>query len=85
MKVWSRVLCLVRPDLYCTIASISVRKNLSRTLGIPQTRFQAPDGYIELAKLIHASPWFQAPMPMNEEQAEVWKRRAAFMDGIFYE
>jgi hypothetical protein len=84
MKVWSRLLTLVRPNLYCTIASISVRKNLSETLGVAQTRFEDPRGYIDLLKLVHASPWFQSPIPAKKDQAEVWRRRVAFMDGIFY-
>lgn len=85
MKVWSRLLCLVSPDLYCTIASPSVRKNLSATLGIAQARFQSPTGYVELLKVIHASPWFQGPVPKNKDEADVWRRRVALMDGIFYE
>lgn len=85
MKVWSRLLSLVRPDLYCTIASISVRKNLSEILGVAQASFQNPKGYIDLLKLVHASPWFQSPIPSDKDQAEVWRRRAAFMDGIFYD
>lgn len=42
MKVWGRILCLIRPDLYCTISSIPVRTNLSKTLKIPQSRFEHP-------------------------------------------
>jgi PLD-like domain len=84
MKVWSRLLCLVRPDLYCTIASIPVRTNLSKTLGFPQTSFERPAGYIELLKLLHASPWFQSPAPTEETEREVWLRRVAFLDAIFY-
>jgi hypothetical protein len=84
MKVWSRLLCLVRPDLFCTVASIPVRQNLAKTLGIPQNRFEHPDGYIQLLKLLHASPWFQSTKPMIKEELEIWRRRAAFMDAIFY-
>lgn len=40
MKIWSRFLCLLRPDLYCTVAAPSVRNNLSEVLTIPQNRFQ---------------------------------------------
>jgi hypothetical protein len=35
MKVWGRLLCLVRPGLYCTVASPSVRKQLSELLEMP--------------------------------------------------
>ncbi|MCE5311472.1 MAG: phospholipase D-like domain-containing protein [Acidobacteriales bacterium] len=84
MKVWSRLLCLVRPELYCTVASIAVRKNLARTLGVAQATFQSPDGYIRLLKLIHAAPWFQSSMPQRTDESEIWRRRVAFMDAVFY-
>lgn len=84
MKVWGRLLCIVRPDLYCTVASVSVRQNLSATLGVPQSRFDGPEGYIQLTKLIHSSPWFNSGKPEPKEQAAIWRRRAAFLDAIFY-
>ena len=85
MKVWSRLLCIVRPDLYCTVASPSFRRNLSRTLHIPQSLFVRPEGYLRLIKLIHSSPWFNSPRPRPHEETAVWKRRVAFLDAIFYE
>lgn len=84
MKVWGRLLCIVRPDLYCTVASNSVRKNLSQMLSVPQNRFNGSEGYIELIKQIHSSPWFNSIAPKNKKENEVWKRRAAFLDAIFY-
>ncbi len=84
MKVWGRPLCLVRPDLYCSVASPSVRTNLSRALDIPQSSFQSADGYVKLIQLLHSSPWFQSPEPKDEEESEVWRARVAFMDAIFY-
>lgn len=84
MKVWGRILCLIRPDLYCTVAAVSVRKNLSRTLNIPQSRFDGVEGYIQLIKLIHSSPWFSSNQPTDKEQENIWRRRVAFLDAIFY-
>lgn len=84
MKVWGRLLCLVRPELYCTVSAPSVRKSLSKTLEMSQTRFESVDGYIQLSKLIHSSPWFNEQRPSDREQAAVWERRAAFLDAIFY-
>lgn len=84
MKVWSRVLCLVRPDLFCTVSSMSVRTNLSQTLKVPQSRFESPKGYVALLRLIHMAPWLQSAKPTNEQELRVWKSRAAFMDAIFY-
>lgn len=84
MKVWGRLLCLVRPDLYCTVSAPSVRKSLSKTLEIPQNKFHLTKGYIQLIRLIHSSPWFNKKIPRDKEQAAVWKRRAALLDAIFY-
>ena len=84
MKVWSRLLCLVRPDLYCTISSDSVRQNLSATLGIPQSGLSGVDGYIGLIQLIHASPWFGSRRPSLQREARIWERRVAFLDAVLY-
>lgn len=84
MKVWSRVACIVRPDLYCTVAAISVRQNLSHMLGVPQIRFNGSEGYIQLIRLVHLSPWFNSNKPSIKTEAAIWERRAAFLDAIFY-
>lgn len=46
---------------------------------------RAKNGYVKLLRLIHASPWFQSRRPKDMEAVEIWKRRAAFLDAIFYE
>jgi hypothetical protein len=84
MRVWGRFLCLVRPDLYCTVASPSVRRNMSTTLSVPLNRFDSPDGYIQLIQLIHASPWFNSQKPSDTRARRIWKRRCALLDGVFY-
>jgi hypothetical protein len=84
MKVWGRMLSLVRPDLYCTISSDAVRTNMSKTLGIPKNRICSVDGYVQLIKLIHSTPWFTAQKPIDTKQESVWNRRAAYLDAIFY-
>lgn len=84
MKVWGRLLCITRPDLFCTVAAMSVRSNLSEVLGIPQTRFAEVEGYVKLIQLVHASPWFNSPKPIKKGEADIWARRVAFMDVIFY-
>jgi hypothetical protein len=84
MKVWSRLLCIVRPDRYFTVAAITVRQNLSKTLSVPQNRFDGSEGYIQLIRLVHSSPWFNATKPTIKAQGGIWERRAAFLDAIFY-
>ena len=85
MKVWSRLLCIVRPGIYCTVASPSVRKNLSAALGVSKNRFERVDGYVDLLRRIHASPWYSAAEPTDDAQRSIWRRRVAFLDAIFYE
>lgn len=84
MKVWGRVLALIRPDLYCSVSSVPLRRELAKTLKVPMQRFGDINGYIALIRLLHSSPWFKSPKPHDHTQAALWKRRAAFMDGIFW-
>lgn len=84
LKVWSRVLTILRPDIYCTVASPSVRENLSKTLEIPKLRLITVNGYIELLKMLHSCPWYNSPEPYLKSEKNIWRRRGAFMDAIFY-
>ena len=84
MKVWSRIFTIIRPDIFCTVASTSLRNNLAETLGIPRNHFETPEGYIKLIELIHSSPWFKSIEPNNKKEVLYWKTRVAFMDAIFY-
>jgi len=84
IKVWSRILTILRPDYYCTVASPSVREKLSRTLEIPKSHFENVEGYIKLIRLIHSCPWYNSRKPSGETAIKIWERRAAFMDAIFY-
>lgn len=84
MNVWGRLLCLARPDMYCTISSESLRTNLSKTLNIPKDHLNTLNGYIQLLQLIHSSPWFNSSKPKNQAEAAIWERRVAFLDAIFH-
>ena len=84
IKVWSRILTILRPDIFCTVASPSVRENLSSTLEIPKSHFETVDGYIQLIILIHSCPWYNSRKPKTKKEIKIWERRAAFMDAIFY-
>jgi hypothetical protein len=84
MKVWSRILCLVKPDIYCTVASPPVRLNLSKALGVSQKSIETPSGYISILKMIHSSPWYNSNRPRDPEQRKLWDHRVALMDAIFY-
>ena len=54
-------------------------------LEMPQSEFQTREGYVKLLRLVHAAPWFHTSRPKDTDAAEIWKRRAAFLDAIFYE
>lgn len=84
IKVWGRYMAITRPDLYCTISSDYVRESLSILLNKPKSYFESIDGYIDLLKLIHDSPWFKSPRPKNKSEEQIWLRRVAFLDVIFY-
>jgi HKD family nuclease len=84
IKVWGRLLCLVRPDSFCSVASDSLRKNLAQTLGMPVSAFLTPNGYVALLRHLHSSPWINSPEPRNEAERHIWKNRVALIDPIFY-
>jgi hypothetical protein len=84
IKVWSRILTLLRPDIFCTVASQSVRENLSKTLQIPKSHFETVEGYIGLLELIYSCPWYNSEKPVSKNDEKIWDRRLAFMDAIFY-
>jgi HKD family nuclease len=84
MKVWGRVLALVRPDLYCTVSSDPFRRGLAKLLSVPKSGFEKPGGFLELMKFLHSTPWFNSPKPRDPNETAVWERRVAFMDGIFW-
>jgi HKD family nuclease len=84
IKVWGRLLAITRPDLYCTVSSTRARESMAELLDKKESYFYTTDGYIELIKLIHNSPWYNSPRPSNELEAQIWDRRVAFLDVVFY-
>lgn len=84
MKVWGRVLSLIRADLYCSVSSEVVRREIAKTLKVPKQRFEDVDGYIRLVKFLHSSAWSYSPRPHDTDEAAVWERRVAFRDGIVW-
>ncbi|RYZ80105.1 MAG: hypothetical protein EOP04_26515 [Proteobacteria bacterium] len=84
MKVWGRLLAIVRPDIYCTISAPHVRKNIAVEIGQPERFLEGVEGYIMLLQLVHSSPWFQSDPPVKRSELDIWKRRVAFLDVVFY-
>jgi hypothetical protein len=84
MKVWGRLLAIVRPDIFCTISAPHVRKNISIEIGQSERFLERVDGYIMLLQLLHSAPWFLCDPPIKKSELEIWKRRVAFLDVVFY-
>ena len=88
MRSWGRLLALVRPDLFFTVSSDQLRNSLSRTLKLPKSSFTTAQGYVELAKAIHQSAWFNEKPKQNGsmsvQEKFVLKNRVAYLDVIFY-
>lgn len=85
MKVWGRLLALVRPGLFCTISAPTVRRNISNLLDTSEKHFEGVEGYLMLIRLIHASPWFNSKIPTDKTEIEIWNKRVAFLDVVFYD
>ena len=83
MRAWGRLLCLARPDLYATVASPSLLRNLSNTLGITQLSLNRADGYIRFIRYLHTAPWYLSDAPARRAQRYIWQRRVAYIDPIF--
>lgn len=84
ITVWGRLLCLVRPDSFCSVASESLRKNLAQALGMPVSAFLTPEGYVTLLRRLDSSPWHNSPEPSDESERRIWRNRMALIDPIFY-
>ncbi|MEZ4961184.1 MAG: phospholipase D family protein [Saprospiraceae bacterium] len=84
IKVWCRFLAIIRPDLYCTISSNNVQENLSNLLQVSKKSFETIERYIDLLKIIHVSPWFNQQKPNDKIEQDIWNKRVAFLDVIFY-
>ncbi|NOH27932.1 phospholipase D family protein [Vibrio mediterranei] len=84
MSCWGRLLCIARPDLYATMSSKALKKNLSNAVGQPQYSFDEVDGYINFLKFIYSSKWFNSKKPVDEQEKYVWENRVALLDVIFH-
>jgi hypothetical protein len=80
----SRLLAMKRPDVFVCFDSKN-RKKLCNEFGIKQSNMTYRRYWEEIITRIFDSEWWKSPMPDNEEEAEIWKRRSAFLDAFYYE
>lgn len=84
MSCWGRLLCIARPDLYSTMSSKALKRNLSKVVGQYQYMFDDVDGYINFLNFIHSSNWFNSKEPIDEQEKYIWQNRVALLDVIFH-
>lgn len=84
IKVWSRILTILKPDVFCTVSSEDVRSSLSLALNLKSNYFESVKGYIFLLKIIHESPWYNSKIPLNTSDKLIWKNRVALLDVLLY-
>ena len=82
MKVWGRILLLLRPELFITVSYPNLRKNLARELGVTRESFSEPSGYLKAIRRIHGGDWYNSDRPKNKLEALVWYSRAAYVDAV---
>jgi HKD family nuclease len=82
MRVWGRILAIVKPDIYCTISNNNLIKNWSKTLGLTQKVTETTEGYVKILKLIHGSPWYNSVKPFDQSERMVWNCKVAFLDAV---
>lgn len=78
MKVWGRLLSIVRPDLFCTISAPRVRKAIANTLDKSEKHFQDVDGYLMLLSLIHYHPDLTAKLRQRRMYLKYGKNELLF-------
>jgi hypothetical protein len=84
MSCWGRLLCIARPDLYSTMSSKALKRNLSKAVNQPMYKFDEVDGYISFLKFIYSSNWFNSKEPVDEQEKYIWQNRVALLDVIFH-
>ncbi|PSU32550.1 phospholipase D-like domain-containing protein [Photobacterium lutimaris] len=84
MSCWGRLLCISRPDLYSTMSSKALKRNLSKAVGQPMNKFDEVDGYINFLKFIYSSNWYNSKEPVDKQEKYIWDNRVALLDVIFH-
>ena len=84
IKFWARFLAITRPDLYCTMASNSLRKNIAERLGTTQSHLCTVKGYVQFIRFVHTCEWYKSSKPARGLESRIWENRVAFIDEVFH-
>lgn len=78
---YTRFLAVIRPDFFVPINKkneVRIRQALNSRLKI------SVDNYWEMLQEIHKKDWYQTKILINSSDYELWSKRAAMLDAIYY-
>jgi len=78
----SRLLAMKRPDMFVCVTRGN-RGRLAQMLGLNQADMTVQTYWDRVIQPIHASPWHQAPAPMDNTDQKIWRGRVALLDLVF--
>ncbi len=81
MALASRLLAMKRPDTFLCVNNQN-REGLVQAFRLSPSKDAA--GYWDLIERVRACTWWKVPKPKAEDEREVWRARAAFLDALFY-
>lgn len=84
VAVASRLLAMKRPDYFLCLDSRN-RRLLCEDFGIAQSGMNYRRFWDEVVRRTVDSPWWNAPIPNDPLDREIWLGRAAMLDAIYYE
>lgn len=79
----SRLLTLKRPDHFVCVDSKN-RKELCTNFGIALSGLDYGRYWNEIVERVRDAPWWNSPQPIIDDEAMIWRGRAAMLDAIFY-
>jgi len=79
----SRLLCMKRPDYFLCLNSLN-KKQILKDFGISNREINYDEYWDVIIERILDSEWWNSPVPTNKLEKEVWNKRLAFLDSIYY-
>ncbi len=80
----TRLLAMKRPDYFVCLGSKNKSK-LCEDFGLVESRITLEGYWDEICGRIQESIWWNAAEPKGKLDSAIWKRRAAFLDVLYYE
>lgn len=80
----TRLLAMKRPDHFVCIDGAN-KKGLCNYFGVAPSTTNLDNYWDRIIAPMMLTPWWQADMPSDEREKEVWMGRAAMLDAIYYD